>query len=146
MCRTRTGFRSRLFPRSYGMGSGECRFFRGFGISDHVDYAAPLANAEGGERSCVLPNEVRAHRAIAGGVADDTERAAFCAGDALHCPGEDGRARTRSGRGAYFPCKHFGSTARLSTGQLGHSLVAIGGGDVLSIFSPDLPGPKPGEA
>ena len=23
---TRTGFRSRLFPRSYGMGSGECRF------------------------------------------------------------------------------------------------------------------------
>jgi peptidoglycan/LPS O-acetylase OafA/YrhL len=58
-----------------------------------------LGNAEGGERSCVLPNEVRAHWCCYAG----TERAAFCAGDALHCPGEDGRARTRSGRSAYFP-------------------------------------------
>jgi peptidoglycan/LPS O-acetylase OafA/YrhL len=41
------------------------------------------------KRSCVLPSEVRAHCAIAGAAADGTERAAFYAGDALHCPGED---------------------------------------------------------
>jgi hypothetical protein len=60
--------------------AGSADFLRGLGISDHVDYAAPLGNAEGGEGSCVLPNEVGAPRAIAGGAADDTERAAFCAG------------------------------------------------------------------
>ena len=85
------------------------------------------------------------HRAIAGGAADDTERAPFCAGDPLHCPGEDGRARTRSGRGALTFHVNILALARLSTGQLGTFSVAIGGGDVLSIFSPDLPGPKPGK-
>jgi hypothetical protein len=121
--------------------AGSADFLRGFGISDHVDYAAPLGNAEGGEPWYVLPNEFALHRAIAGGAADDTERAPFCAGDPLHCPGEDGRARTRSGRVLTFHVDILEAGGGFLPGSWDILWSLPVEEMFLSLFSADLPGP-----
>jgi hypothetical protein len=81
------------------------------------------------------------HRAIAGGAADDTERAPFCAGDPLHCPGEDGRARTRSGRVLTFHVDILEAGGGFLPGSWDILWSLPVEEMFLSLFSADLPGP-----
>jgi hypothetical protein len=92
-------------------------------VSHYVDHFAPLGRAFPRRPARFLPAAVCPHRAAAPAAARGPERPRFRATQRLRGAGEPGRAWPRARRRAHFSRESSGIPARISSGQLGHSLV-----------------------
>src|SRR5262249_11823669 len=121
-------------------------FLRSVRVLDHVDNDSPLGPAIRCWSAGLLSNEVGAHSAVIVDPAGGIECSPLSALEAFRGFGENRRARARPPCCAYIPRQCIGSQAWLSPRQLGHSLVAVGGRDVLSLFPAGHVAARPGKA
>src|SRR4051812_48627896 len=105
-----------------------------FRISDHVDGASPVGFTFPSQCTRLLSAAVCPNRAAAPVVAGRSQRAAFRWLERFRRSAEDGRARPGFTRGVEFSRELARSRARVSSGKLGHSVVALSRRGLLHLF------------
>jgi hypothetical protein len=97
-----------------------------------------MGRANANQRARLLFVALCSDRAVAPAIARCPNRTTFCENRGVRCARKNGRARPRSSCSTHFSRQCARGKARLSPCELGHPLVFVGRGDVLSLFPSGL--------